>query len=288
MEKFRGVDYYRIEDLLSEEERMVRDTIRDWVEAEFLPVVTEHHRAGTFPVDLIPKLGEMGVFGATLKGYGCLGLNNVAYGLIMQELERGDSGLRSCASVQSGLVMYPIYSYGSDAQKDRWLPAMATGAKIGCFGLTEPDHGSDPGGMKTRATRKADGYVLNGTKLWITNGSIADVAVVWAKGDDGEIGGFLVEKGTPGFSTLDIHGKFSMRASITSELSFQDCKIPLEHRLPGVKGLKGPLSCLNQARYGIAWGAVGAAMACYDWALQYAQQRIQFGKPIASFQLVQH
>ena len=287
MEKFRGVDYYRIEDLLSEEERMIRDTIRDWVEAEFLPVVTEHHRAGTFPVSLIPKLGEMGVFGATLKGYGCLGLNNVAYGLIMQELERGDSGLRSCASVQSGLVMYPIYSYGSEAQKQRWLPAMATGEKIGCFGLTEPDHGSDPGGMKTRATRRGDGYVLNGTKLWITNGSIADVAVVWAKEDDGEIGGFLVEKGMPGFSTLDIHGKFSMRASITSELAFQDCKIPLENRLPGVKGLKGPLSCLNQARYGIAWGAVGAAMACYDWALQYSQQRIQFGKPIASFQLVQ-
>ncbi len=266
---------------------MIRDTIRDWVEAEFLPVVTEHHRAGTFPVSLIPQLGEMGVFGATLKGYGCLGLNNVAYGLIMQELERGDSGLRSCASVQSGLVMYPIDAYGSDAQKEQWLPALAKGEKIGCFGLTEPDHGSDPGGMKTRAIRKTDGYVLNGTKLWITNGSIADVAVVWAKEDDGEIGGFLVERGTPGFSTLDIHGKFSMRASITSELAFQDCKIPLGNRLPGVKGLKGPLSCLNQARYGIAWGAVGAAMACYDWALQYAQQRIQFGKPIASFQLVQ-
>src|SRR5881296_1293632 len=238
MEKFRGVDYYRIEDLLSEEERMIRDTIRDWVEAEFLPVVTEHHRAGTFPVSLIPKLGELGVFGATLKGYGCAGLSHVAYGLIMQELERGDSGLRSCASVQSGLVMYPICSYGSEAQKQRWLPAMATGEKIGCFGLTEPDHGSDPGGMKTRATRRGDGYVLNGTKLWITNGSIADVAVVWAKEDDGEIGGFLVEKGTQGFSTLDIHGKFSMRASITSELSFQDCKIQLENRLPGVKGLK--------------------------------------------------
>jgi len=287
MEKFRGVDYYGIEEHLSDEQRMIRDTVRDWVESRFLPIVTAHHRNATFPVELASALGEMGVFGATLKGYGCAELDNVAYGLIMQELERGDSGLRSFASVQSGLVMYPIYSYGSDAQKDRWLPAMATGAKIGCFGLTEPDHGSDPGGMKTRATRKADGYVLNGTKLWITNGSIADVAVVWAKEDDGEIGGFLVEKGTLGFSTLDIHGKFSMRASITSELSFQDCKIPLENRLPGVKGLKGPLSCLNQARYGIAWGAVGAAMACYDWALQYAQQRIQFGKPIASFQLVQ-
>ena len=287
MKKFQGVDYYGIEGLLSEEERMIRDAVRDWVEAEFLPLVGEHHRAGTFPVALIPKLGELGVFGATLKGYGCAGLNNVSYGLIMQELERGDSGLRSAASVQSGLVMYPIYTYGSDAQKDRWLPALQSGASVGCFGLTEPDHGSDPGGMKTRATRKGDRYVLNGTKLWITNGSIADVAVVWAKEDDGEIYGYLVEKGTPGFSTLDIHGKFSMRASITSELSFQDCAIPLDNKFPKVKGLRGPLGCLNQARYGIAWGAVGAAMACYDWSLQYAQERIQFNKPIGSFQLVQ-
>jgi glutaryl-CoA dehydrogenase len=258
MEKFRGVDYYGIEGLLSEEERMIRDAVRDWVEAEFLPLVTEHHRAGTFPVSLIPKLGELGVFGATLKGYGCAGLNNVAYGLIMQELERGDSGLRSAASVQSGLVMHPIYTYGSDAQKEKWLPEMARGAKIGCFGLTEPDYGSDPGGMKTRARRQGDAYVLNGTKLWITNGSIADVAVVWAKEDDGEIYGYLVERGTPGFSTIDIHGKFSMRASITSELSFQDCRIPLENKFPKVKGLRGPLGCLNQARYGIAWGAVVA------------------------------
>jgi glutaryl-CoA dehydrogenase len=287
MEKFRGVDYYNVDELLTDEERMVRDAIRDWVEAEFLPVVTEHHRAGTFPVSLIPKLGEMGVFGATLKGYGCAGLSNVAYGLIMQELERGDSGLRSAASVQSGLVMYPIHAFGSDAQKEQWLPAMQQGAKVGCFGLTEPDYGSDPGGMKTRARRDGEHYVLNGTKLWITNGSIADVAVVWAKEDDGEIYGYLVERGTPGFSTLDIHGKFSMRASITSELAFADVRIPRANKLPGVKGLKGPLSCLSQARYGIAWGAVGAAMGCYDWALQYAQQRIQFGKPIASFQLVQ-
>jgi glutaryl-CoA dehydrogenase len=287
MEKFRGVDYYGIEDLLGEEERMVRDAVRDWVETEFLPLVIPHHRAGTFPVELIPKLGELGVFGATLKGYGCAGLNHVAYGLIMQELERGDSGLRSCASVQSGLVMYPIWSYGSEAQKERWLPAMARGERIGCFGLTEPDHGSDPGGMKTRAHRRGDRYVLQGTKLWITNGSIADVALVWAKEDDGEVYGYLVERGTPGYSTLDIHGKFSMRASITSELALQDCAIPLENKLPGVRGLKGPLSCLNQARYGIAWGAVGAAMACYDWTLQYAQQRIQFDKPIGAFQLVQ-
>src|SRR5213594_1478372 len=287
MEKFRGVDYYGIDGLLSEDERMIRDTVRDWVESEFLPLVTDAHRQGTFPTHLIPKLGEMGVFGATLKGYGCAGLNNVAYGLIMQELERGDSGLRSVASVQSGLVMYPIDAYGSEAQKEKWLPRLATGARVGCFGLTEPDHGSDPGAMKTRARRQDSAYVLNGTKLWITNGSVADVAVVWAKEDDDEIGGYLVERGTPGFSTLDIHGKFSMRATITSELSFQDCRIPLENKLPNVKGLRGPLSCLSQARYGIAWGAVGAAMACYDWALQYAQQRIQFGKPIASFQLVQ-
>jgi glutaryl-CoA dehydrogenase len=287
MEKFRGVDYYGIDELLTEEQRMMRDAVRDWVEAKFLPIVSQHHRDGTFPMELARDLGEMGVFGATLKGYGCAGLDNVAYGLIMQELERGDSGLRSFASVQSGLVMYPIYSYGSDAQKDRWLPRLQSGEALGCFGLTEPDHGSDPGSMKTRAVKKGNEYVLNGTKLWITNGSVADVAVVWAKGDDGEIGGYLVEKGTPGYSTLDIHGKFSMRASITSELAFADCRIPLENRLPGVNGLKGPLSCLSQARYGIAWGAIGAAMSCYDWALQYSQQRIQFNKPIGSFQLVQ-
>jgi len=287
MEKFRGVDYYGCEGLLSEEERMVRDAVRDWVEAEFLPIVAQHHRDGTFPMELVPRLGELGVFGATLKGYGCAGLNHVAYGLIMQELERGDSGLRSFASVQSGLVMYPIHRYGSEAQKDRWLPALQAGSAIGCFGLSEPDHGSDPGSMKTRAHRRGDAYVLNGTKLWITNGSVADVAVVWAKDGAGAIGGYLVERGTPGFSTLDIHGKFSMRASITSELSFQDCRIPLDAKLPEASALKAPLSCLSQARYGIAWGAIGAAMACYDWALQYAQARIQFGKPIASFQLVQ-
>jgi glutaryl-CoA dehydrogenase len=287
MEKFRGVDYYGIDDLLTEEQRMMRDAVRDWVEAKFLPVVSQHHRDGTFPMELATDLGEMGVFGATLTGYGCAGLDHVAYGLIMQELERGDSGLRSFASVQSGLVMYPIHSYGSDAQKDRWLPRLQSGEALGCFGLTEPDHGSDPGSMKTRAVKKGHEYVLNGTKLWITNGSVADVAVVWAKGDDGEIGGYLVEKGTPGYSTLDIHGKFSMRASITSELAFADCRIPLDNKLPGVKGLKGPLSCLSQARYGIAWGAIGAAMGCYDWALQYSQQRIQFNKPIGSFQLVQ-
>jgi glutaryl-CoA dehydrogenase len=287
MDQFKGVDYYGIDGLLTEEQRMARDMVRDWVEAKFLPVVAQHHRDETFPIDMRRDLGEMGVFGATLKGYGCAGLDHVSYGLIMQELERGDSGLRSFASVQSGLVMYPIYSYGSPAQKDRWLPRLQSGEALGCFGLTEPDFGSDPGGMKTRAARAGDGYVLNGTKLWITNGSVADVAVVWAKDDDGEIGGYLVERGTPGFSTLDIHGKFSMRASITSELAFADCRIPLDAKLPGVKGLRGPLSCLSQARYGIAWGAIGAAMACYDWARQYAQTRIQFGKPIGAFQLVQ-
>ncbi|MFQ5897182.1 MAG: acyl-CoA dehydrogenase family protein [Candidatus Methylomirabilia bacterium] len=287
MEKFRGVDYYGVEELLTEEERMVRDAVRDWVEAEFLPIIQQHHREGTFPAHLIPKLGEMGVFGATIKGYGCAGLNNVAYGLIMQELERGDSGLRSCASVQSALVMYPIHAFGSEEQKERWLPRLASGEVVGCFGLTEPDHGSDPGSMKSRAIQKGDRYVLNGTKLWITNGSIADLAMVWAKDEGGEIAGYLVERGSPGFSTLDIPGKFSMRASITSELSFQDCEIPLENKLPAAKGLKGPLSCLSQARYGIAWGAIGAGMACYDWALQYAQSRVQFGKPIAAFQLVQ-
>jgi glutaryl-CoA dehydrogenase len=287
MEKFRGVDYYGIDELLTEEQRMMRDAVRDWVEAKFVPIVSQHHRDGTFPTELAKDLGEMGVFGATLKGYGCAGLDNVAYGLIMQELERGDSGLRSFASVQSGLVMYPIYSYGSDAQKERWLPRLQSGDALGCFGLTEPDHGSDPGSMKWRAVKTGLVFVLNGPKLWITHGSVADVAVVWAKGEDGEIGGYLVEKGTPGYGTLDIHGKFSMRASITSELAFADCKIPLENKLPGVKGLKGPLSCLSQARYGIAWGAIGAAMGCYDWSLQYAQQRVQFNKPIGSFQLVQ-
>ena len=286
MEKFHGVDYYGIEELLSDEERMIRDAVRDWVEAEFLPVVTEHHRAGTFPVHLIPKLGELGVFGATLKGYGCAGLNNVAYGLIMQELERGDSGLRSVASVQSGLVMYPIHAYGSEAQKEAWLPLLATGAKVGCFGLTEPDHGSDPGSMKTRARRQGDAFVLNGTKLWITNGSIADVAVVWARTEDG-IRGFLVPRGTAGFSARDIHKKLSLRASITSELHLEEVRLPAGAVLPGVTGLKGPLSCLSEARFGIAWGVTGAARTCLESAIEYAKTREQFGKPIASFQLTQ-
>src|SRR6266498_2266191 len=278
MASFPGVDYMDIDSLFSEDELMVRQTVRDFVDDEVIPIIEHANREEKFPMHLIPKMAEMGLFGATIGDYGLPGLNNVAYGLIMQELERGDSGLRSFASVQSGLVMFPIHSYGSKAQKEKWLPRLQSGESLGCFGLTEPDHGSDPGSMATRAIKKGGEYVLNGTKLWITNGSVAEVAVVWAKGDDGEIGGYLVEKGTPGYSTLDIHGKFSMRASITSELAFADCKIPLENKLPGAKGLKGPLGCLSQARYGIAWGAIGAAMACYDWSLRYSQQRVQFGK----------
>ena len=286
MAKFQGVDFYGVEAHYADEERMIRDVARDFVEHEFLPLIRQHHRDATFPVELAPRMGKLGFFGANLHGYGLPGISNVAYGLIMQELERGDSGLRSFASVQSGLSMYAIYAYGPEEQKTHWLPTLAAGERLGCFGLTEPDHGSDPGSMATRAVKTAGGYVLNGSKLWITNGTIADVAVVWAK-LDGAIRGFLVERGTPGFSARDLHGKWSLRASVTCELSFQDCRIPAENLLPGVEGLKGPLGCLTQARYGIAWGAVGAAMACYDAALRYARERIQYGKPIASFQLVQ-
>ncbi|MCI0371843.1 MAG: acyl-CoA dehydrogenase family protein [candidate division NC10 bacterium] len=286
MSTFTGVDYYGIEELLSPEERLVRDTVRDFVEAEVLPIIDQHNRAGTFPVHLIPRLGELGVLGANLQGYGCAGINNVAYGLAMQELERGDSAIRSFASVQGPLAMYALHTFGAEAQKRRWLPELAAGRKVACFGLTEPDHGSDPGGMETKAVRVGESYVLNGTKLWITNGSIADVAVVWARVGD-TFGGFLVERGIPGFAARDIHGKLSMRASVTSEITFQDCRVPAEDRLPGAEGLKAPLGCLNQARYGIAWGAVGAATACYDAALRYAKARRQFGKSIASFQLVQ-
>ncbi|HEY7676812.1 MAG TPA: acyl-CoA dehydrogenase family protein [Candidatus Methylomirabilis sp.] len=286
MARFQGVDYYGVEALYTDEERMIRDVARDFVEHEFMPLVRQHHRDGTFPLELAPRMGKLGFLGAHLHGYGLPGVSNVAYGLIMQELERGDSGLRSFASVQSSLSMYAIYAYGSEEQKAAWLPKMGAGEALGCFGLTEPDFGSDPGGMASRAVRTGDGYVLNGTKLWITNGSVADVAVVWAK-LEGIIRGFLVERGTPGLSARDIHGKWSMRASITSELSLQECRIPAENLLPKAEGLKAPLGCLTQARYGIAWGAVGAAMACYDAALRYARERIQYGKPIASFQLVQ-
>lgn len=287
MSQFKGADFYQLDDLLTEEEVMVRNTVRDFVEEKFLPLITEHYRNGTFPHEIIPQLGELGLLGPSIQGYGCAGLNAIAYGLICQELERGDSGLRSFASVQSSLVMFPIYAYGSEEQKQKWLPQLAKGTKIGCFGLTEPDFGSNPGGMITRARKTEQGYVLNGAKMWITNGSVADIAVVWAKDDSNEIRGFLVERGTPGFRAMDIEGKFSLRASVTSELILENCEIPAENLLPKAAGLKGPLSCLSQARYGIAWGALGAAMACYDTALNYSKTRIQFDKPIASFQLVQ-
>ncbi|MBM4168860.1 MAG: acyl-CoA dehydrogenase [Ignavibacteria bacterium] len=287
MPAFQGVDYFNADELLSEEERLVRNTVREFVEDSVLPVIEKHNRAGTFPRDIVQKMAELGVFGATLPTtYGCAGLNNVSYGLMMQELERGDSSIRSFASVQSALVMFPIYTFGSEEQKDKWLPLLASGKAIGSFGLTEPDYGSNPGGMITRAVRKDGGFVLNGAKMWITNGTIADVSVVWAK-LDGVVHGFLVEKGTKGFSAPEMKGKHSLRASVTSELVFEDCWIPEENIFPNGKGLKAPLMCLSQARYGIAWGALGAAMGCYDVALNYAKSRIQFDKPIASFQLVQ-
>ena len=288
MTNFAGVDYLDIDSLFSEEELMVRQTVRDFVDEEVLPIIEEAHRHEKFPDHLVPKMAEMGLFGATFTEYGLPGLNNVAYGLIMQELERGDSGLRSFVSVQSGLVMFPIYTYGSKQQKDAWIPRLAKGEAIGCFGLTEPDFGSNPGGMRTNARKDGNHWVLNGAKSWITNGSVADIAVVWAKTKEG-VRGFLVEKDTPGFTTAYHMGKFSLRASVTSQLFFEDCRIPAENVLPDVTGLKGPLSCLSQARYGIAWGGVGAAMAVYNTALNYAKQRIQFaGQPIASHQLVQN
>ncbi|MGE5178712.1 MAG: acyl-CoA dehydrogenase family protein [Bacteroidota bacterium] len=286
MEKFDGVDYLEIDGLFSEEEIAVRDTIRQFVTDRVMPIIEKHNREGTFPAHLIPEMAELGVYGANIQGYGCPGLNNVAYGLIMQELERGDSGLRSFVSVQGGLCMYPILAYGSDEQKNKYLPEMAKGKVIGCFGLTEADYGSNPGGMITTAKKDGGSYVLNGSKMWITNGGVAHIAIVWAK-LEGRIRGFIVENGTPGYSTRDIHGKFSLRASVTSELSFQDCKIPEKNILPNVDGLKGPLGCLNQARYGIAWGGLGAAMACYHEALEYSKTRIQFDRPIAGFQMVQ-
>ncbi|MBI5022098.1 MAG: acyl-CoA dehydrogenase family protein [Ignavibacteriales bacterium] len=287
MTKFTGLDYYEIDGLLTEEEILVRNTVREFTEEQILPIIEKNYRIGTFPMDLIPKMADLGMFGSTLPAkYGCAEMNNVAYGLVMQELERGDSGIRSFASVQSALVMYPIYTFGSEKQKDYWLPKLATGESIGCFGLTEPDYGSNPGGMITTAQDKGDHYLLNGAKMWITNGTIADVAVVWAK-LNGKVHGFLVEKGTPGFSAPEMIGKHSLRASVTSELIFQDVKIPKENIFPKTDGLKSPLMCLNQARYGIAWGAIGSAMASYNAALDYSKSRIQFGKPIASFQMTQ-
>lgn len=283
---FEALDFLNLSDDLSEEERIIRDTVRLFVEEEVMPIIAEAYDKAEFPRHLVPRMGELGLLGANLHGYGCAGVGDVAYGLIMQELERGDSGVRSFCSVQGALVMYPLYTFGSPEQKERWLPALASGAAIGCFGLTEPDFGSNPAGMLTRATRKGASWVLNGSKMWITNGCIADVAIVWAKTDDG-IRGFVVPAGTPGFTTRRIEGKISLRASVTSQLFLEDVELPADAVLPGVVGLKGPLSCLTQARYGIAWGACGASMAIYDEARRYSLERIQFDRPIASFQLVQ-
>ncbi len=288
MADFQGVDFMRIDDLLTEEEILARQSVREFVTKEFLPRIQEHIRQdGSFPMELVPQMAELGLFGTNLSGYGCAGLGNVAYGLVMQELERGDSGLRSFASVQGSLCMYPIHAYGSDAQKDRWLPPMAAGETIGCFGLTEPDFGSYAQGMRTKAERKGDGWVLNGTKRWITNGSLAHVAIVWAQTEDG-VQGFLIDtQNAPGFDAPDIKGKFSLRGSVTSELYMKDVELPDEARLPGVQGMKGPLSCLTQARYGIAWGVLGAAMACFDEIVQYSQERLVQGGPLAGKQLTQ-
>ncbi len=293
MARFEGIDFYDVESLLSEEERMVRDTVRAWVEDRLMPIIGEAYVGHRMPRELIPELGELGVLGANLpEEYGCAGLNNVAYGLIMQELERGDSGLRSFASVQGALVMYPIFAFGSEEQKRAWLPKLATGEAIGCFGLTEPDYGSNPAGMVTRAEKTSEGWVLNGAKMWITNGSLADVAVVWAQtGDAGDvrtIRGFVVPKTASGFTARDQKGKLSLLASDTSELVFEDVRVPADAMLPGsTDGLKHPLMCLTQARYGIAWGAVGAAMACFDEARSYAKERVMFDGPIGGKQLQQ-
>ncbi|MEO7168697.1 MAG: acyl-CoA dehydrogenase family protein [Spartobacteria bacterium] len=296
MTNFAAADFYHLDELLTADERRIRDAVREWVEMRFLPVVAEHYRAGTFPLELLPELAALGVFGPAIKGHGCAGLGSVAAGLMMQELERGDSGLRTFASVQGSLAMTAIDLFGTEEQKIRWLPAMAQGKKLGCFALTEPDFGSNPGGLQTRARQTNDGYRLSGKKKWIGNGTIADVAIVWAKlegepGDDPESGdairGFLVEKDTPGFISTLIEGKLSLRAALTAELEFNDCPLPATALLPQSSGLRSPLSCLNHARYGISWGVLGAAMACYDEARQYALNRVQFGRPIGGFQLVQ-
>lgn len=288
--KFKGVDFIEFDSLLSEDERLVRDNTRKFIEENLIPIIEQCNREGRFPKELVKPFAELGFFGASLKGYGCAGMSNVEYGLVMQELERGDSGVRSFVSVQSALVMYPIYAFGSEEQKQKWLPALQKGEKIGCFGLTEPGFGSNPGGMKTRAKKSGNEYVLNGEKMWITSGTIADVAVIWAKVEDekDKVRGFIVETDRPGFSAQDVHGKWSLRASVTSGLALQDVRVPAANLLPKSDGLKSPLMCLNQARYGISWGAIGAAMACYDAALQYSQIRKQFrDQPIASHQLVQ-
>jgi glutaryl-CoA dehydrogenase len=288
--KFQGFDFLHLDASFSEDELLVRRTARDFVEDNLIPIIEDCFREERFPRELVPVMGELGFFGANLEGYGCAGMSNVEYGLVMQELERGDSGFRSFVSVQSALVMYPIYTFGSDEQKNNWLPALATGEKLGCFGLTESGFGSNPGGMTTTARKVGDEYILNGEKMWITSGNIADVAVIWAKVENeaGRVRGFLVETDRPGFRADEVHGKWSLRASVTSGLSLQDVHIPAANLLPGTGGLKSPLMCLNQARYGISWGAIGAAMSCYDTALQYAKFRKQFrGEPIASHQLIQ-
>ncbi|HEY7211923.1 MAG TPA: acyl-CoA dehydrogenase family protein [Bryobacteraceae bacterium] len=287
MARFPGVDYLQFDSLLSEQELMVRQAARQFVDERVLPVIREAYNNATFPKQLIPEMGQLGFFGANLEGYGCAGMNNIEYGLIMQEIERGDSGLRSFVSVQGALVMYPIHAFGSDQHKQRWLPKLQSGEAIGCFGLTEPGFGSNPSGMRTTAEKRGTSWILNGEKTWITNGSMADVAVVWARTPDG-IRGFLVERGTPGYSTSDIHGKLSMRASVTSSLHFSDCAVPEQNQLPCAKGLKAALNCLSQARFGIGWGVIGAAMDCFETARSYTLSRRQFDeKPIASHQLVQ-
>jgi glutaryl-CoA dehydrogenase len=286
MEKYRGVDFYDLDGLLKPEERMIRDSVRGWVDDRIIPHVAGWAREGRFPRDLVPEMGEMGFLGPHIPGEGSPDLGPTGYGLIQQELERGDSGFRSFASVQGSLVMWPIHTFGSEEQRRRWLPALRSGRSIGCFGLTEADAGSNPGAMRTTARRDGTGWIVNGAKMWITNGSIADLAVAFAKSEDGVIG-FVVENGTPGYRTNEIHGKWSLRASVTSELVFEDCRIPAENILPGARGLKTALACLTQARYGIAWGAIGAAQACYDVALRHAQSRVQFDLPIAHHQLVQ-
>jgi len=286
--KYIGPDFYNISDLLEEEELLIQKTAHEFVQNEFMPIVNHHYEKGTFPIEIAAQLGELGFMGSSLpEESGGAGVSNVAYGLILHELERGDSGLRSFASVQGALVMYPIYSYGSDQQKQKWLPGLGSGKLIGCFGLTEANFGSNPGGMVTKAVRDGNDWILNGSKAWITNGSIADVAVIWAKDEEQIIHGFLVEKEMDGFSSSDIHGKLSLRASVTSELSLLNVRVPDSARLPKVEGLKGPLSCLTQARYGIAWGMLGAAVDCYETALNYAKERKQFSKPIAGYQLTQ-
>ncbi len=285
---FESPDYYQLDELLTDEHKLIRSTVRDWVKKELTPIIEEYAQKAEFPKQLIKGLAEIGAFGPTIPvEYGGAGLDYMSYGIIMQEIERGDSGIRSTSSVQGSLVMYPIYTYGSEEQRKKYLPKLASGEMIGCFGLTEPDHGSDPGGMTTNFKDMGDHYLLNGAKMWISNAPFADIAVVWAKDETGKIKGLIVERGMEGFTTPETHGKWSLRASATGELVFDNVKVPKENLLPNASGLKGPLGCLNQARYGIAWGALGAAMDCYDTALRYSKQRMQFGKPIAAFQLQQ-